>query len=181
MKNFNVTAYMPTTNKSVLVYGEYKGFTLVTDKKYRPTNLDKVNSILALAVENNQNAYLVEVYENESLVPLVDAFKQQDEKFKYLKLVLDSHIQLLLFTKLDQQTTEAIVFSNLSDCGFKNSIISVQSNIFETTTIAYSFAEHYLVPKHAKKAKQFVGSELLPSEKDLGLVFEMTAKVIRPS
>lgn len=173
--------FMPTTNKSVLVYGEFKGFLLPDGKKYRPTNLDKVNSILALAIENKQNAFLIEVYENESLVGLVDAFKQQDQAFKYLKLALDSHIQLLLFSCLDEATVETIVRNNLDDYGFKNIIIDVEKNSIETTSIAYSLAEHYLVPKQAKKAKQFVGSELSAVEKDFELMFEMKPKIIRPS
>jgi len=173
--------FMPTTNKSVLVYGEYKGFQLPQGKSYRPTNLDKTNSILALAIQNKQNAFLFEVYEYMSMQKITDAFKQIDPTFKYLKLVLDSHIQLLLFTRLDEEQTVTIIWNNVDEYGLKNSIIDVEKNAVEVASVAYSLAEHYLVPKHAKKAKQYAGSDLTQDEKDFSVIFEVKPTIVRPS
>ena len=106
--------FTPTTNKSVLVYNQFKGFPLESGKTYRENNINKANSILALAVQNDHNAYLFEIYEEINTQKITDSFKQIDPTFKYLKLVLDSHIQLLLFTRLNEEMATTNMFRTAS-------------------------------------------------------------------
>ena len=120
MEQTAVKTFMPTTNKSVLVYGEYKGFQLPPGKSYRPTNIDKVNSLLALAVENNLNCYSFEVYEDFG--KFFDMLKQVDPTARYLKVVLDSHIKLVIFTKKTESEVVALMLANTEDFALNCSI-----------------------------------------------------------
>lgn len=171
--------FMPTTNKSVLVYGEYKGFQLPQGKSYRPTNIDKVNSLLALAVEKKLNCYSFEVYEDFG--KFFDMLKQADPTARYLKVVLDSHIKLVIFTKKTEAEVIALMLANTEDFALNCSIHNVADHAMEAASVAYELAEHYLIPKPAKKAKQMSGNDLTPDEKALSLVFELKPKIVRPS
>lgn len=171
--------FMPTTNKSVLVYGEYKGFQLPQGRSYRPTNIDKVNSLLALAVENKLNCYSFEVYEDFG--KFFDMLKQVDPTARYLKVVLDSHIKLVIFTKKTEAEVIALMLTNAEEFALNCSIHNVADNAVEAASVAYELAEHYLIPKPAKKAKQMSGNDLTPDEKALSLVFELKPKIVRPS
>lgn len=171
--------FMPTTNKSILVYGEYKGFQLPKGKGYRPSNIDKVNSLLALAVENKLNCYSFEVYEDFG--KSFDMLKQVDPTARYLKVVLDSHIKLVIFTKKTEAEVIALMLTNAEEFALNCSIHNVADNAVEAASVAYELAEHYLIPKPAKKAKQMSGNDLTPDEKALSLVFELKPKIVRPS
>ena len=169
--------FTPTTNKSVLVYNQFKGFPLESGKTYRENNINKANSILALAVQNGHNAYLFEIYEDINTQKITDSFKQIDPTFKYLKLVLDSHIQLLLFTRLNEELATTIIWNNTEDYGLKESIADVKNNAVQAAGITYQLAQHYLTPKQARKQKQYCGSDLTHEEKSFSLMFELTPKV----
>lgn len=171
--------FMPTTHRSVLVSGKYKGFKLPKDKYYRPTNIDKVNSFLALGVNNKHNFYSFEVYEDFG--KFFDMLKQLDPTARYLKVVLDSHIKLVIFTKKTEAEVIALMLVHTDDFALQSSIINVADNAVEAASVAYALAEHYLIPKPAKKAKQMSGNDLTPNEKALSLVFELKPKIVRPS
>lgn len=178
------TGYMPTTNKSILVYGEYKGFRLPEGKSYRPTNMDKVNSLLAIAIVNSHNCYSFEIYDEDFLKDL-ERFKSKLEKIdstaRYLKVCLDTHIQLLVFWKHTEAQLIALLeqYIDADDFALKKAVINVPENAIEAASIAYELAEHYLVPKPAKKAKQMSGNDLTPEEKALSVVFELKPTVMR--
>lgn len=174
---------MPTTHKSTLVYGEYKGFRLPEGKSYRPTNIDKVNSLLALAIENNHNCYSLEIYDEDFLKDL-ERFKSKleklDETARYLRVCLDSHIQLLVFWKHTEAELIALLeqYIDADDFALKITVTNVPDNAVEAASVAYQLAEHYLIPKPAKKAKQMSGNDLKPEEKALSVVFELKPTVV---
>jgi len=176
--------FMPTTHKSTLVYGEYKGFPLPELKSYRPTNIDKVNSYLALAIENSHNCYDFELYDEEFLKyweRFKDKLKKLDSTARSLKVGLDSHIKLVIFTKQTEAEMIALLQNYADDFALKTSILNVADNAVETASIAYEFAEHYMIPKHAKKAKQMTGNDLTAEEKALSVVFELKPNIVRPT
>jgi len=181
-----IQGFMPTTNKSTLVYGTYKGFRLPEGKSYRPTNLEKVNSILAIAIENGHNCYSFEIYDEDFLKDL-ERFKSKLEKIdstaRYLKVCLDTHIQLLVFWKHTEAELIALLeqYMDADDFALQTAVMNVSENAVEAANVAYQLAEHYLIPKPAKKAKQMSGNDLTPEEKAMSVVFELKPTVVRRS
>lgn len=168
--------FIPTTNTSSLVYGKYKGFPLLNGKAYRPTSLEKISSILAMALEDQSSCYDVEIYHD------VDGFsnklKQTDPDATYLKVNLNSHVRVLVFTKKSEDEVTAFIDSISDDYNFYSVIKNVAEETVQTAKIAYSYAEHYLIPKPSRKFKQFSGSDLTAEEKDKSIVFELQPKIV---
>lgn len=177
--NSTTKGFMPTTHQSTLVYGEYKGFPLPDLKKYRPTNINKVNSFLALAIENNHNCYSFELYDDFG--KFFDKLKKLDPTARYLKVGLDSYIKLVIFTKHTEAEVISILENYTDDFALKASILNVADNAVETASTAYEVAEHYNIPKHAKKDKQMTGNDLTADEKALSVVFELKPNIVRPT
>jgi len=178
--------FMPTTNKSVLVYGEYKGFTLPQGKKYRPTNINKVNSYLAIAIENSHKCHSFELYDEDFLKDwekFKGKVKKIDPTARSLKVGLISHIKLVVFTKMTVEEVINILenHTDIDDVALQCSIPNVAENACEAAEIAYELAEHYLVPKRAKKDKQMTGNDLTVEEKAMSVVFELKPTIIRRS
>lgn len=180
------TGYMPTTNKSTLVYGTYKGFRLPEGKSYRPSNIDKANSLLAIAIDNDHNCYSFEIYDEDFLKHL-ERFKTKLEKIdstaRYLKVCLDTHIQLVVFWKFTEAELITLLeqYMDADDFALQTAVIDVEENAEEAASVAYQLAEHYLIPKPAKKAKQMSGNDLTPEEKAMSVVFELKPTVVRRS
>lgn len=168
--------FMPTTNRSTLVYGEYKGFPLPSGKAYRSPNIDKVNSFLALGIESQQNFYSFEVYE-ESL-KFADGFNYFDPTARYLKSELDTHIKLVIFTHKKEVEVVSFLMKYTDDFAVKRSIQNVAENAIEVASISYELAEHFLIPKHARKAKQMTGNDLTPDEKLMSVEFELKPNLV---
>ena len=171
--------FMPTTNRSTLVYGEYKGLRLPQGKAYRSPNLDKVNSFVALGIESQQNFYSFEVYE-ESL-RFSDGFNYFDPTARYLKCELDTHIKLVIFTHKTEEEVVSFLMKYTDDFAIKRSIQNVADNAVEVASLAYELSEHFLVPKHARKAKQMTGNDLTSEEKLMSVEFELKPNIVRRS
>lgn len=178
--------FMPTTNKSVLVYGEYRGFRLAEGKSYRPTNLNKVNSFLAIAIENSHKCHSFELYDEDFLKDwekFKDKVKKIDPTARSLKVGLISHLKVVVFTKMTVEEVITILknYIDIDDVALQCSIPNVAENACEAAGIAYELAEHYLVPKRAKKDKQMTGNDLTAEEKSMSVVFELKPTIIRRS
>lgn len=178
--------FMPTTHKSVLVYGEYKGLQLPQGRSYRPTNLDKVNSFIALGIESQHNCYSFEIYDEEFLKnweSFKGAVKKLDSTARLLKVSLISHIKVVVFTKAKEEelinTFEK--YTDTDDFALQTSIANIAENAPEAALIAYELAEHYLVPKRAKKDKQMTGTDLTEEEKLMSVVFVLKPNIVRRS
>ena len=63
----------------------------------------------------------------------------------------------------------------------QTSIANIAENAPEAALIAYELAEHYLVPKRAKKDKQMTGTDLTEEEKMMSVVFELKPNIVRRS
>ena len=101
-----MTLHYPTTNKSLLVQDYYKGLPLLPNKQYRDNNINKANSILALALEKRHNFYYYEVYDKVTFTRFSMSLTKKDAKAHYLQVVSGSHIKLVIFTSLNSDTVE---------------------------------------------------------------------------
>lgn len=178
-KSTPLKGFMPTTNRSTLVYGTYKGFPLPQGKAYRSPNLDKVNSFLALAIESQQSCCSFEVYEDS--LKIADGFNYFDPTGRYLKAELDTHIKLVIFTDKTEDEVSAFLTKYSDDFAVKRSVQNVAKNAVEVASITYDLAEHHLIPKHARKAKQMTGSDLTSEEKQMSVEFFLEPNVVRRS
>ncbi|WP_185937524.1 hypothetical protein, partial [Acinetobacter baumannii] len=84
-----IKSYVPTTNKSLLVFKEFRGLPLPLDKHYRQNNIFKASTVLGLALEKKQSCYVFEIY-SDNLDYFTSKLKQLDSEAKYLKLEIES-------------------------------------------------------------------------------------------
>lgn len=173
--------FMPQTNISSLVYGTYKGFPLPKGKGYRPTNLDKVNSILGLAIEKKQNLYSFEIYEDalhSHVGNHLDAFDLQSQ---YLRVGLSEHVRLVILTTKTLEEVTAFLTKHYEDFALKLAIKNVAENAVASASELYEFAEHYMIAKPAKKSRQMSGNWLTPDEKLVSVEFALAPTIVRRS
>ena len=173
--------FMPQTHTSSLVYGKYKGFPLSEGTGYRPTNLDKVNSILGLAMEKQQNLYSFEVYEESLHKSFSNHLINFDPQALYLRVGLNEHVRLAIFTTKSAEEVTAFLAKYYEDFALKLAIKNVAVNAYATASEVYEFAEHFMIPKHAKKARQLAGNDLTPDEKLMTVEFELKPNIVRRS
>lgn len=173
--------FMPTTHQSSLVYGEYKGFPLTEGKGYRPTSIEKVNSILGLAMEKQQGLYSFEVYEEALHKNFSNHLINFDPQALYLRVGLSEHVRLVIFTTKTEEAVRAFLEKYYEDFALKLSIDNVAVNAYDAAREVYEFAEHFMIPKHSKKARQLAGNDLTAEEKLMSVEFELTPKVVRRS
>ena len=173
--------FMPQTHTSSLVYGKFKGFPLSEGKGYRPTNIDKVNSILGLAMEKQQNLYSFEVYEEALHKGFSNHLINFDPQAFYLRVGLNEHVRLVIFTTKTEEDVTAFLAKHYEDFALKLSIANVAVNTFKAASEVYEFAEHFMIPKHAKKARQMTGNDLTAEEKLMSVEFELKPNIVRRS
>lgn len=173
--------FMPQTHTSTLVYGKYKGFPLIEGKGYRPTNIEKVNSILGLAMEKQQNLYSFEVYEESLHKSFSNYLINFDPQALYLRVGLNEHVRLVIFTTKSEEAVTTFLAKTYEDFALKLAIKNVAVNAYASASEVYEFAEHFMVPKHAKKARQMTGNDLTPDEKLMTVEFELKPNIVRRS
>jgi hypothetical protein len=173
--------FMPQTHLSSLIYGTYKGFPLPSGKGYRPTNIEKVNSILGLAMENQQNLYSFEIYEEALHKSFSNHLINFDPQAFYLRVGLNEHVRLVIFTTKSEEEVTAFLMKYYEDFAMKFSVDNVAVNTFDTASEIYEFAEHFMIPKHAKKGRQMTGNDLTPDEKLMSVEFELKPNIVRRS
>lgn len=173
--------FMPQTHLSSLIYGKYKGFPLAQGKGYRPTNIEKVNSILGLAMEKQQNLYSFEIYEESLHSHFSNHLISFDSQAFYLRVGLNEHVRLVIFTTKSEEEVTAFLMKNYEDFAVKLSINNVAVNPIEAANEVYEFAEHLMLPKHAKKARQMTGNDLTPDEKLMSVEFSLQPNIVRRS
>jgi hypothetical protein len=180
--NETTQCYMPRKANNN-IKGMYKGFPLPVGSEYRPNNIEKANSILALAIQGKQNFFCFEVHNN-----LPSNFSNQclgfDRDSYYLKMHDVDHIKLGIFTKKsDQEATEFLSSSKLSFTAQDQiyNVADTLSTTYEATNLAYSFAEDLMIPKASQKSKQMTGSDLTEEEKAMSLEFELKPTIVRRS
>jgi len=173
--------FMPQTNISSLVYGTYKGFPLPKGKYYRPSNLDKVNSILGLASQKQQNLYSFEIYEDALHSHVANHLDKFDQDSLYVRVGLKEHVRLVIFTAKTLEEVTAFLDKHYEDFALKLEIKNVADNAVASASEIYEFAEHFMTPKQAKKARQMTGTNLTPDEKLISVEFALTPKIVRPS
>ena len=173
--------FMPKTHTSSLIYGEYKGFPLMEGKGYRPTNIEKVNSILGLAIEKKQNLYSFEIYEESLHSHFSNHLGTFDSHALYLRVGLTDYVRLVIFTTKNEEEVTVFLNKYYDDLALKLAIENVAANAVATASEVYEFAQHLMIPKHAKKARQMTGNDLTPDEKLMSVEFSLQPTVVRRS
>lgn len=171
--------FMPQTNISSLIYGTYKGFPLPKGKGYRPSNLDKVNSILGLAMEKKQSLYSFEIYEDALHSHFGNHLDAFDVDALFLRVGLKEHVRLVILTTKTQEEVTAFVNKYYEDFALKLEIQDVTESPIASASELYEFAEHFMVAKQAKKARQMSGNWLTADEKQVSVEFALTPTVRR--
>lgn len=173
--------FMPKTHTSSLVYGEYKGFPLTEGKGYRPTNIEKVNSILGLAMDKQQNLYSFEIYEEALHKSFSNHLINFDPESFYLRVGLNEYVRLVIFTTKTEEEVTGFLTKHYEDFALKLAIENIAVNAVVTASEVYQFAEHFMIPKHAKKARQMTGNDLTPDEKLMSVEFSLKPNIVRRS
>lgn len=174
-------SFMPQTNISSLIYGTYKGFPLPKGKGYRPSNLEKVNSILGLAMEKKQNLYSFEIYEDALHSHFGNHLDAFDVDSHYLRVGLNEHVRLVILTTKTHEEVTAFVNKHYEDFALKLEIENVAENAIASASELYEFSEHFMIAKPAKKARQMSGNWLTSDEKLMSVEFELKPNIIRRS
>lgn len=174
--------YMPRKNSNN-VQKVYKGFPLPSDKEYRPSNIEKANSILAFAVEEKHNFYNFCIPEElpSNFSNLLLTFEREA---KYLKMDENTHINLGVFSKKSEEEVVAFVKKRHKEFILDSVILDVGSSlatIYEAANIAYAYAEDLQLPKESQKSKQMTGSDLTDEQKAMSLEFELKPTIVRRS
>lgn len=171
--------FMPQTNISSLIYGNYKGFPLPTGKGYRPSNIEKVNSILGLAMEKKQNLYSFEIYEDALHSHFGNHLDAFDVDAYYLRVGLNEHVRLVILTTKTHEEVTAFVNKHYEDFALKLEIQDVAENAIASASELYEFSEHFMIAKQSKKARQMSGNWLTAEEKLVSVEFALTPNVRR--
>jgi hypothetical protein len=174
--------YMPRKSDNN-VQGVYKGFPLPEGKEYRPSNIEKVNSILAVAIEQKQNFYNFYIPEDlpNNFSNLLGYFEREA---KYLTLDENTHTNLGIFSNKREEEVLTLLKKRHKDFTVESAIMDIGSSLvttYEAASLAYSFAEDLLVPKDSKKSKQMTGSDLTEEQKAMSLEFELKPTIVRRS
>ncbi|WP_179996760.1 MULTISPECIES: hypothetical protein [unclassified Acinetobacter] len=164
------------------IQGYYKGLHLPSYIEYDPHNMQKANSILAIAFQEKHQLYEFEL-------PIGTKFDQfgayklypKDPTSKFLwKLVKNDHYNLCIYTHLDIDATLKCVNKLNSDYTFSKHIADINTNAVEAALTTYSLAEHDPSPKKSKKAKRLAGSDLTEAEKMMSVELKL-APIVRPT
>lgn len=172
-------SFMPQTNISSLVYGTYKGFPLPKGKGFRPTSISKVNSILGLAMEKQQNLYSFEIYEDALHSHFGNHLDAFDVDSHYLRVGLNEHIRLVILTTKTHEEVTAFLTKHYEDFALKLKLENVAENAVASASELYEFAEHFMLAKQSKKARQLSGNWLTPDEKLVSVEFALTPNIRR--
>jgi hypothetical protein len=171
--------FMPQTNIGSLVYGSYRGFPLPKGKTYRPTNISKVNSILGLAMEKQQNLYSFEIYEDALHSHFGNHLDAFDLESHYLRVGLNEYVRLVILTTKTEEEVTAFLMKHYEDFALKLAIKNVADNAVASASELYEFSEHFMIAKPAKKARQMSGNWLKPDEKLVSVEFALTPNIRR--
>ncbi|WP_185937523.1 hypothetical protein, partial [Acinetobacter baumannii] len=144
----------------------------------RQNNIFKASTVLGLALEKKQSCYVFEIY-SDNLDYFTSKLKQLDSEAKYLKLEIESHIKLMIFTTKAKAEVLDLMTSINPDFILLHLFDDLKRDAVTVAGIAYNLAENFLVPKAARKEKQFSGSDLTEDEKKFALEFELTPRVVR--
>lgn len=174
-------SFMPQTNISSLVYGSYRGFPLPKGKGYRPSNIEKVNAILGLAMEKQQNLYSFEIYEDALHSHFGNHLDAFDVDSHYLRVGLNEHVRLVILTTKTHEEVTAFVNKHYEDFALKLKIENVAENAFVSASELYEFSEHFMIAKQAKKARQMSANWLTAEEKLMSVEFELKPNIVRRS
>lgn len=169
--------YLPTFSKSQLITGEFYGVNLY-DRYYRVNNIQKINSILAFAYDNDFTGYLIEIIDNNNVNLMTQKLKRLDENFRHAKLVLPTHTLFLAFTQhYNSDELSGIINEFSSDFSILEQFdLSDDSiNIEAIASQCYELAQHIVVGKNAKKAKEFTACDLTDDEKRSKLILKKVA------
>lgn len=158
------------------IQGYYKGLHLPSYIEYDPSNMQKANSILAIAFKEQHQLYEFEV-------PIGTKFDQfgayklypKDPTAKFLwKLVKNDHYNLCIYTHLDIDAALKCANKLNSDYTFSKHIADIEANAVEAALTTYSLAEYDPSPKKSKKAKRLAGSDLTEEEKMMSVDFVLS-------
>lgn len=165
------------------IQGYYKGLHLPSYIEYDPHNMQKANSILAIAFQEKHQLYEFEL-------PIGTKFDQfgsyklypKDPTAKFLwKLVKNDHYNLCIYTHLDIDAALKCVGKLNPDYTFSKHIDDINKNAVEAALTTYSLAVKDPTPKKSKKSKHLAGSDLSEAEKMMSLEFALTPTIVRPS
>lgn len=173
--------FIPTTNNSLLIRDHYKGLDLPDGLAYKDTNIDKANSLFAIALEQKHRVYSFEIYSDTNFKSFGGALDKKDTTAKYLQEAFNSHIKLVIFTHLDLADVIALVAKLNPDFSFIEKIDDIQADAVKAALITYSVAEHVLKPKRSKKSKLMTGSSLTEEEKQMSVTFELMPRLSKAS
>ena len=164
------------------IQGYYKGLHLPSYIEYDPHNMQKANSILAIAFKEDHQLYEFEL-------PLGTKFDQfgsyklytKDPSAKFLwKLVKNDHYNLCIYTHLDIDAALKCAGKLNADYTFSKHIADIESNAVEAALITYNLAVKDTSPKKSKKSKRLSGSDLTEEEKMMSVDFVLSP-IVRPS
>lgn len=164
------------------IQGYYKGLHLPSYIEYDPHNMQKANSILAIAFQEKHQLYEFEL-------PLCTKFDQfgayklypKDLTAKFLwKLVKNDHYNLCIYTHLDIDAALKCVGKLNPDYTFSKHIADIEANAVEAALTTYSLAVKDPTPKTNKKSKRLAGSDLTEEEKMMSVDFVLSP-IVRPS
>lgn len=158
------------------IQGYYKGLHLPSYIEYDPHNMQKANSILAIAFQEKHQLYEFEL-------PLCTKFDQfgayklypKDLTAKFLwKLVKNDHYNLCIYTHLDIDAALKCVGKLNPDYTFSKHIADIEANAVEAALTTYSLAVKDPTPKTNKKSKRLAGSDLTEEEKMMSVDFVLS-------
>lgn len=164
-----------------LIKGFYKGLHLPDSLGYYPKHLQKANSTLSLALQNNHKVYSFTLYGDTDFQPFQGDISRKDDTAKYLWKLVDTKYQLLIFTHIDDQDVLKCVNKLNPHYSFSKKIGDIQADAINVAMMTYSLAEDNDSPKKTKKSRQFDGSWLSDEEKQQSVEFSIAPKIIRPS
>lgn len=165
------------------IQGYYKGLHLPSYIEYDPHNMQKANSILAIAFKEEHQLYEFEV-------PIGTKFEQfgsyklypKDPTAKFLWRLIDNrHYNLCIYTHLNIDAALKCVSKLNPDYTLSKHIADIEANAVEAALTTYSLAVKDPTPKKSKKSKRLAGSDLTEEEKALSVEFSISPKIIRPS
>lgn len=172
---------MTKTLNSKLISGFYKGLHLPGGSGYDPHHLQKANSTLSIALQNQHQAYSFTLYGDTDFQCFQSDIARKDDTAKYLWKLVDSQYQLLIFTHIDDESVFKFINKLNPHFSFVKKIEDIQADAVNVAMMTYSLAEFNKSPKKSKKAKRFDGSGLSDEEKQQSVEFSIAPKIIRPS
>lgn len=164
-----------------LIKGFYKGLHLPGGIGYEPSHLQKANSTLSIAWQNQHKVYSFTLYGDTDFQPFQGDIGVKDETAKYLWKLVDSQYQLMIFTHIDDEGVFKFINKLNPHFSFVKKIDDIEEDAVNVALMTYSLAEDNDSPKKTKKSRQFDGSWLSEEEKQQSLEFSIAPKIIRPS